>query len=126
MYEDLAINAFRFLGCKSFKEINQMTLREFELRMIAFKLSQVDEDMKRHEQAFLNNSVRARDRKGNAIYKEFIDFYDYEERINEALEGTDFHKSKLDEKRINELKQIARNLREYREGRGRYSRIIFS
>lgn len=95
-----------------------MTLREFELRMIAFKLSQVDEDMKRHEQAFLNNSVRARDKKGNAIYKEFIDFYDYEERINEALKDTDLHKNKLDEKRINELKQIARNLREFREGRG--------
>ncbi len=95
-----------------------MTLREYELRMLAFKLSQVDEEMKQHRQAFLNDAARARDKKGEPIYKEFSSFYNYEERINETLEGTDFQKSKLDENRITELKQVAKRLREFREGRG--------
>lgn len=95
-----------------------MTLREFELRMIAYRLSLVDEEMKRHQQAFLNDAVRARDKKGDPVYKEFSDFYNYEERLEETLDGTEFSKGKLDENRIDELKKVGKRLREYRERRG--------
>ena len=95
-----------------------MTIREYELRMLAFNLSQVDEEMKRHQQAFLNDAVRAKNKKGEPIYKPFSDFYDYEERINNVLEGSIFEKEILNEERKRELTQVAKRLREFREGRG--------
>lgn len=95
-----------------------MTIREYELRMLAFNLSQVDEEMKRHQQAFLNDAVRAKNKKGEPIYKQFSDFYDHEERINNVLEGSIFEKEILNEERKRELTQVAKRLREFREGRG--------
>ena len=35
VYHDIALSAFRYLGCRSFEEVDQMTMSEFELRMIA-------------------------------------------------------------------------------------------
>ena len=35
-----------------------MTLQEYRLRMLAFKLRQVDERKKMHEQAYLNQVVQ--------------------------------------------------------------------
>lgn len=95
-----------------------MTIREYELRMLAFNLQQVDEEMKRHQQAFLNDAVRAKNKKGEPIYKHFSDFYDYEERISNVLEGSVFEQEILNEERKRELTQVAKRLREFREGRG--------
>ncbi len=36
VYHDIALSAFRYLGCHSFEEVDRMTMSEFELRMIAF------------------------------------------------------------------------------------------
>lgn len=71
-YEELALNAFRFLGCQTFEEVNKMTIREYELRMLAFNLQQVDEEMKRHQQAFLNDAVRAKNKKANQFTNIFL------------------------------------------------------
>ena len=46
MYHDIALSAFRYLGCRSFEEVDRMTMSEFELRMIAFNLAEVDEERK--------------------------------------------------------------------------------
>ena len=45
----ITTSLFRYLGCRSFEEVDQMTMSEFELRMIAFNLAEVDEERKRHE-----------------------------------------------------------------------------
>ena len=37
MYHDIALSAFRYLGCHSFEEVDRMTMSEFELRMIKRK-----------------------------------------------------------------------------------------
>ena len=59
MYHDIALSAFRYLGCHSFEEVDRMTMSEFELRMIAFNLAEVDEERKRHELAYLNVKAQA-------------------------------------------------------------------
>ena len=67
MYHDIALSAFRYLGCHSFEEVDRMTMSEFELRMIAFNLAEVDEERKRHELAYLN--VKAQATKENPFLK---------------------------------------------------------
>ena len=32
MYHDIALSAFRYLGCRSFEEVDRMTMSEFELK----------------------------------------------------------------------------------------------
>ncbi len=69
MYHDIALSAFRYLGCRSFEEVDQMTMSEFELRMIAFNLAEVDEERKRHELAYLNVKAQATNKKGKPVLK---------------------------------------------------------
>ena len=69
MYHDIALSAFRYLGCRSFEEVDQMTMSEFELRMIAFNLAEVDEERKRHELAYLNVKAQATNKKENPFLK---------------------------------------------------------
>lgn len=69
MYHDIALSAFRYLGCRSFEEVDRMTMSEFELRMIAFNLAEVDEERKRHELAYLNVKAQATNKKGKPFLK---------------------------------------------------------
>ncbi len=69
MYHDIALSAFRYLGCHSFEEVDRMTMSEFELRMIAFNLAEVDEERKRHELAYLNVKAQATNKKENPFLK---------------------------------------------------------
>ena len=80
MYHDIALSAFRYLGCHSFEEVDRMTMSEFELRMIAFNLAEVDEERKRHELAYLNVKAQATNKKGKPVFESFKSFYDYEKR----------------------------------------------
>ena len=91
MYHDIALSAFRYLGCHSFEEVDRMTMSEFELRMIAFNLAEVDEERKRHELAYLNVKAQA---------------------TNNQPQRT-----KLNERKKTQLATVAERLRRYREGR---------
>lgn len=44
-------------------------MSEFELRMIAFNLAEVDEERKRHELAYLNVKAQATNKKENPFLK---------------------------------------------------------
>lgn len=74
MYHDIALSAFRYLGCRSFEEVDRMTMSEFELRMIAFNLAEVDEERKRHELAYLNVKAQATNKKGKPVFESFKSF----------------------------------------------------
>ena len=65
----ITTSLFRHLGCRSFEEVDQMTMSEFELRMIAFNLAEVDEERKRHELAYLNVKAQATNKKGKPVLK---------------------------------------------------------
>ncbi len=75
-----------------FKEIDSMTLYEYELRMKAHRLMEVDEEYKLHRLAWANYNVQATERKGKdkivPVYKTFQQFYDYEKRIDSVLAGS--------------------------------------
>ena len=95
-----------------------MTLREYRLRILAFKLKQVDERKKMHEQAYLNQVVQATDSKGRSKFKTFDEFFDYQKEIDNVLDGTQFERERIDsDTRDRILKRIGR-LKEYKELKG--------
>lgn len=86
MYREIALNCFRFLGFKSFAEVDRLTIPEYELLMEAVQYKQVDMDYRNHLQAFLNFAVKAEKKSGKnktkPVYNRFNRFYDYEKEID--------------------------------------------
>lgn len=72
------------MGFKSLDEVDRLTLEEYELRMEAYRLQQVDEEEKIYLQAFLNFAAQATDKKGKAKYRTFKQFYNREDRLKIA------------------------------------------
>lgn len=85
MYREAALNCFRYLDFRSFAEVDQLTIPEYELLMEAVSLKQVDMDYRNHLQAFLNFAVKAEKKSGKnksrPVYSKFNKFYDYEAEI---------------------------------------------
>ena len=73
-------------------------MSEFELRMIAFNLAEVDEERKRHELAYLNVKAQATNKKENR-FESFKSFYDYEKRVAEVLAANQPQRTKLNERK---------------------------
>lgn len=88
MYRTAALNCFRYLGFKSFTEVDSITIPEYELLMEAAELKRVDMDYRNHLQAFLNFAVKAEKRSGKnkskPVYSKFTKFYDYEKEIKKV------------------------------------------
>lgn len=62
-------------------DIEEMTLYEYELKMRAYRLKRIDEELRMHQQAWLNQRVKSTDKNGKPIYREFKQFYDYEKEL---------------------------------------------
>lgn len=83
--------------------------------MYAFRLAQVDEEMKMHKQAWINHQVTATKQQGKKqvpVYKKFNQFFDYEKRIKEVEQ--DFIGGKKLPERLKRMAHIAKNLNERR------------
>lgn len=68
-------------------DIKILTLYEYEAKMYAYKLKQIDDEHKMHMQAWINHQVTATKEQGKKqvpVYKSFTDFYNYEKRIKEV------------------------------------------
>lgn len=88
MYREIALNCFRYLDYKSFREVDQLTLPEYITLMDAVRLKQVDQDYRNHLQAYLSLVVKAEKKAGKnktkPVYTSFTRFYDYEKEIDKA------------------------------------------
>ena len=65
-----------------------LLLDEYLLLMKAYNLKRVDTEYDYHLQAWLSQQVQATEQRGKKsvpVYKNFKDFFDYEERVNEIL-----------------------------------------
>lgn len=82
------MNCFRYLGFKSFEEVDRLTIPEYNLLMEAAQLKQVDEDYRNHLQAYLNFVVKAEKKTGKnksrPVYTTFKKFFDYEKAIEKV------------------------------------------
>lgn len=83
------MNCFRYLGVTALQEVEDMTLREYLLRMRANQLKRVDKDRDIHYQAWLTFVASSTKEQGNKtvpLYPKFKDFFDYDKQLKE-LEG---------------------------------------
>lgn len=84
----MTLNCFRYLGFKSFAEVDRLTIPEYNLLMEAVQLKEVDQDYRNHLQAFLNFAVRAEKKAGKnkskPVYRKFKHFYDYESEVRKV------------------------------------------
>lgn len=65
-----------------------MSLEEYSDRIHAHRLKQVDNEYLMHQQAWINHKVTATTKKGESVYKNFKDFYDYEANLKEIENPT--------------------------------------
>lgn len=71
-----------------------MTLYEYEVRMLAFRLKRLDQERDIYLQSWMNNQVKAtKGKKQEPYFKEFNNFFNYEEQEKIIL-----GKSLIDEK----------------------------
>ena len=73
---------------RSFEEVDDLLLDEYLLLMKSYSLQRVDKEYDYHLQAWLSQQVQATEQRGKKsvpVYKNFKDFFDYEERVNEIL-----------------------------------------
>ena len=76
------MNSLAYLGFSCIKDIERMTLNEYQLRMEAYQLQKVDRQEELALQAWFNKSVKATKGKGKhqkPYYAKFTDLYDAEE-----------------------------------------------
>lgn len=93
------MDCFRYLGYKSFDEVDRLTIPEYELLMEAMRLKEVDMDYRNHLQAFLNFSVKARRKTGknksSPVFTTFKKFFDYEKAIANAKKKKEKEQSRF-------------------------------
>lgn len=78
---------FRFFGFTSFKDVDDLTIRQYGIMLDALRLKNVDQDYRNHLQAFLNFSVQGVKKVGKRekpVYSTFTKFYDYKKELREA------------------------------------------
>ena len=87
-YKEIALNCFRYLNFKSFRDVDRLTIPQYELMMRAVRLKQVDMDYRNHMQAYLNFVVKAEKKTGKnkttPVYLHFKKFYNYEKEVEKA------------------------------------------
>ena len=85
LYKTVARNCFRYFGFTSFKQVDQLTLAEYELMMEALELRMLDESLHEHRQAFLNFAVKAEKKAGKGktkpVYRRFRQFFDFDREL---------------------------------------------
>jgi hypothetical protein len=74
-------NCFRYLGFKTFDEVDQLTIAEYNMHMECAVLNEIDKEYYVHLQAFANFKAKARKKNGRPVYNRFDKFYDREARI---------------------------------------------
>ena len=84
----MALNCFTYFGMKSFDEVDNMLIEEYELLMKSYSLKRLDQERDMHWQAYLNMAVQQTEERGKKTYSKFPTFkkfFDYEKSKRELL-----------------------------------------
>lgn len=76
------------MGINDLREIDRMTISEYELRLKVYRLKKLDEQEVLHQQAWANwqiQATKAQGKKEVPVYRKFQDFFDKEKFENEIL-----------------------------------------
>lgn len=72
------------------REIQRMTLYEYQLRIKAWNLRRIDQEYFIAKQAWMNREIDAQRKKGKGyeyVYKTFKKFFDYEKQERQIIDG---------------------------------------
>lgn len=75
----IVINCMRYLDITDLDVINRMTIPEFELRMKAYQLRQLDKERDMYAQAWIYRMSKATKKSGKPFYKNFGQFFNIEQ-----------------------------------------------
>ena len=75
----IVINCMRYLDITDFNVIDRMTILEFELRMRAYQLKQLDKERDMYAQAWIHRQSKATKKSGKPFYKNFRQFFNIEQ-----------------------------------------------
>lgn len=73
---------------KNIRDIERMTLYEYEIRKTACQIDTLNRRREIHEQAWANQNAQATKKQGNKevpYFKNFRDFFDYEKEYNQIM-----------------------------------------
>ncbi|EAC2245319.1 hypothetical protein DYU02_02235 [Listeria monocytogenes] len=107
-YQRILLDGLRYFDME-LRDIENMTLSEYQLRIKAYRLKDLDRMKDLHLAAWLNHQAGATNKKGKPFYKEFKDFFNFEEEQRKILHPEPQIKNKK------KLQKIAMNLKKYRE-----------
>lgn len=89
----MILNCFRYLNVPSLYDVKVMSLYEYEARMYAYNLQQLDNEEDLHLQAWLIQSAQATKKKGKygeeSVYEDFKAFFDKHERLKDLEKLTE-------------------------------------
>ncbi|HGC9023449.1 TPA: hypothetical protein ACG5PZ_000018 [Streptococcus agalactiae] len=80
-----------------------MTVREYNLRMKGYLIKHLETERNIYLSAFIKRNVEATNQSGEYIYKDFKDFYDYDERKRKLLGDKP---KQLDKTIVNRAKRV--------------------
>ena len=94
-----------------------MTIAEYELRMEAYNLQQVEKQYDSATQAWMNRNAQAFDKDGNAIFTDFNDFFDIDEAIDQVKSNfeSDYQPTAVKSKKQNKQDILLKRIREYQK-----------
>lgn len=87
-YRALILFSLAYLGMHNLKEIEEMTLAEYEIRTEAYQLQQVDKQRDIAFQSWMNQVAKSTTGSGDNIkakYEKFDDLFDYDYEKNRVL-----------------------------------------
>lgn len=73
---------------KDFNVARRMTVKEYNLRIKGYLLKRLESERDIYLSAFVNRNVKAANSKGEYVYHEFEEFYDYEKRKKQVLSAS--------------------------------------
>lgn len=83
-------------------DVARMTPDEYQLRMRAYNLAQLDDEYRLHKLAWQINQAQATNKKGLPIYRRFTDFFDYK-KMEQKILGTRPQDKVLKDKNLNDM-----------------------
>jgi hypothetical protein len=104
LYDEVALNCFRYFGFRSLDEVDRLTIKEYSMLCEAEKYKQVDKQKDIALNAWLTFVASAKKKVGKnlkPVYPTFESFFDYAKELK-----------KLKGENINDLKQRYKDLQE--------------
>lgn len=95
-YAQVQLNCLRYLNMNDLNEIDRLTIPEYDLRIKAYQLKNLDQQYFIHLQAW-TTMMAGQTRKGKPVYRTFEKFFNYQ-KIEEQILGSEFNLPKNQEK----------------------------